>query len=83
MEPTPELLNALYKDKVLAARRMPLGEKLFAGATLFAYACETARIGIRAQHPNASPEEVEQLLGQRLKLARRLEARRNGEDPLD
>jgi hypothetical protein len=78
MEPTDDLLDALYVDKVLAARRMPLGEKLFAGASLFAYACETARIGIRMQHPNASPEEVEQLLRKRLQLAEMLEARRQG-----
>jgi hypothetical protein len=80
MEPTQELVDALYRDKVMAARRMPLGEKLFAGATLFRYACEAARIGIRAQHPEASAEEVEAMLRVRLELGRRLEARRYGEE---
>jgi hypothetical protein len=32
--------------------------------------CDIAREGIRRQHPNASDEEVEQLLRRRLELAR-------------
>ena len=35
-------------------------------------ACEMARLGIRRQHPNASPPEVEELLRRRLELARTL-----------
>jgi hypothetical protein len=79
VEPTQALVDALYWEKVMDARRMPLGEKLFAGATLFRYACDVARIGIRAQHPEASPEQVEEILRKRLELGRRLEAWRYGE----
>jgi len=31
--------------------------------------CEMARLGIRRQHPNATPAEVEALLRRRLELA--------------
>ena len=48
--------------------------ELLAGPRLFAFACEAMRAGIRAQHPDASPDQVEQLLRQRLDLARRKEA---------
>ena len=32
-------------------------------------ACEMARLGIRRQHPKATPPEVEELLRRRLELA--------------
>jgi hypothetical protein len=35
-------------------------------------ACEMARLGIRRQHPEATPAEVEELLRRRLALARTL-----------
>jgi hypothetical protein len=73
MEPTPELIDSIYLEKVERARQRPIGEKIFDGPRLFAYACEAARSGIRMQHPNASPEEVERLLRERLDLGRQLE----------
>ncbi|MEW6250212.1 MAG: hypothetical protein AB1716_06175 [Planctomycetota bacterium] len=77
MEPTPELIDALCLAKVRSARGMPPEEKFLAGAQLFDYACEIARAGIRAQHPDANEEQVEELLGQRLALGRRLEEQRD------
>jgi hypothetical protein len=35
-------------------------------------ACEMARLGIRRQNPDASPEQVEEFLHRRLELAREL-----------
>ena len=35
-------------------------------------ACDMARLGIRRQHPTATPAEVEELLRRRLELARNL-----------
>ncbi len=73
MEPTPELIDAIYIEKVLRARHTPVPQKLEAGPMLFELACEAARAGIRAQNPGAAPDQVEQLLRQRLKLAAQLE----------
>lgn len=73
MEPTPELIDAIYRDKVEAARRMTPEEKLFAPADLFEYACEITLAGIRFQHPEADEERVRELLRERLRLRERLE----------
>jgi hypothetical protein len=48
------------------------GEKRLAIALrLHELACNVAREGIRAQFPEASPQEVEQQLRRRLRLAQR------------
>ncbi len=73
MDPTRELIDALYLEKVRAARLMSPEEKFLAGPRLFDHACEIARAGIRAQHPEASEEQVETLLARRLAIGRRLE----------
>jgi len=73
MQPTPELIDSIYADKVRRARSTPIEQKLEAGPMLFEFAHEATRAGIRAQFPNASPEEVESKLKQRLALAVRLE----------
>lgn len=77
MEPTSELVDALFAEKVRRARRTPISEKLAAGPRLFAHACETMRAGIRARKPNATPAEVELLLKDRLALSRKLEESSN------
>ena len=72
-EPTPELLDALYRDKVRAARAMTPGDRLLAGLRLFDLACEMTKAGIRMQHPEADEARVLEILRARLDLARRLE----------
>jgi hypothetical protein len=66
MEPTSELIDALYRDKVDAARHMSPEQKLMAGAELFEFVCEVARSGIRMQHPGITEAEVRQHLRRRL-----------------
>jgi len=73
MEPSQQLIDDIYREKVQRARGTPIPEKLLAGPRLFAYACEAMRAGIRAQHPAASAELVEQILRQRLESAQRRE----------
>ncbi len=72
-ESTPEALDALYRDKVRAARGMSPSEKLLAGPCLFDLACEVTKAGIRAQCPAADEARVLEILRRRLTLARRLE----------
>ena len=74
MEPTPELIDALYREEVEAARRMDPAEKLIAPARLFDFACSITRSGIKAERPGASEAEILQLLRERLRMARRTEA---------
>ena len=72
MEPTQELIDDLFRERVLRARQMSAEEKLLAPAELFAWACEIARSGIRYQHPEADEAQIEELLAQRLALGERL-----------
>ena len=75
MDPTPELIERLYRDKVEAARRMSFAEKFMAGAELFDYACAISMSGIRMQHPEFDEEQVRAELRRRLEIGRRIEER--------
>ena len=76
MEPTKELIDALYRSEILLARQMSEEEKLLAGPRLFDRACRIMKDGIRSEYPDADEARVEELLRARLALVRRLE---NGE----
>ena len=73
MEPTPELIDALRRDKIDAAQRMSPERKLLAGAELFESTCEIARAGIRMQHPGITETEVREQLRWRLSFLHRQE----------
>jgi hypothetical protein len=73
MQPSKELLDEIYRDRVLRARNMPPEEKLLDGPRLFEMACRITRDGIRHQFPEADDQQVETILAQRLVLRRRLE----------
>ena len=73
MEPTQELIDDIYRRRVLRARATPPEEKLLAGAELFDLACRISMDGIRHQHPDADEAEVRRLLERRLEIGRRLE----------
>ncbi len=73
MEPTQELVDAFYRERVHRARREAPEAKLLAGPELFEMACEIARAGIRHQHPDADEAQVEAILTRRLAIKKRLE----------
>ena len=58
--------------QIEAYRRMTGEQRLRIALELHEMSCNIARAGIRAQHPEANPEEVERLLHERLRLAREL-----------
>jgi hypothetical protein len=76
MEPTQELIDAIYREKVLRARETPPEEKLLDGLRLFDFACRITADGIRNQYPEADEQRVREILAQRLDLQRRLEETR-------
>jgi hypothetical protein len=53
-------------------RAMTGEERLKLAFDLHELSCEIARSGIRHQHPDASADEVERLLRERIALAQRL-----------
>ena len=75
MEPTKELIDALFMDKVHMARRMAPGDKLMLGPILFDEVCGRMVDGIRHQFPDADDARVHQILLERLRIARLLECR--------
>ncbi len=60
------------QTQIARYRTMSREERVAIALRLHDLACELARLGIRRQHPSASPQEVEGLLRQRLELARTL-----------
>jgi hypothetical protein len=72
MQPTAELIDSIYREKVLRARRSPIERKVLAGAEIFEMVCRRMADGLRAEKPDADEVEVEELLRQRLDRLRRL-----------
>ena len=73
MEPTQELIDDIYRERILRARATSPEEKLLDGPRLFDRVCRTMKDGIRMQFPDADEEEVRQTLLQRLAIAEELE----------
>jgi hypothetical protein len=73
VEPTIELIDEIYRERVLRARQTPPEEKLLAGPRLFERSCSLMRAGIRSQYPDADEAQVEDILRQRLAIVRRLQ----------
>ena len=73
MDPTPENLAQLRRERIERARRMPPELKILAGPRLFALAVEAMRAGIRLQNPNATEAEIMAIIRQRLEKKRKRE----------
>jgi hypothetical protein len=76
MNPTKEMAQAMYRDRVLRARRTPMAEKLFDGADLFEDVCERMRAGIRGRFPEADESEVQAILLRQVDRLRKVEESR-------
>jgi hypothetical protein len=66
------LIDELYREEVLAARIMPVEEKLMLGERLFRWACEVTLAGIRNQNPEADEAECQRILRDRIELGKRM-----------
>ncbi len=73
MGPTQELVDAIYRERVLRARRTPIELKLRAGGDLFEEVCQRMADGLRDENPGADEATIQDLLRRRLALVRRLE----------
>ena len=60
------LADALYRERVLRARRTPPEERILDGIRLYDQAIERMRLGVQLQNPRAEPAEIEDLLKQRI-----------------
>lgn len=75
MDPTPELAARLDADRREAADRMTFGQRLLAGPAMFDIAVAMMRAGIRLEFPEADDQTVRQVVRERLRSARKYEAR--------
>jgi hypothetical protein len=66
------LIDELYREEVLDARKMPIEEKLLLGERLFRWACEVTLAGIRNQNPDASEQECQRILFERIELGKKM-----------
>ncbi len=73
MQPTQELIDDLWRDKIEQAQRMTEQQRLEAGGELFDYACRITSSGIRNQHPEWTDVQVLEELRRRIALAERIE----------
>ena len=73
MQPTKELIDDIFRERVLRARRMTAEQKLAAGPQLLESACEIALAGIHNQFPSISEADARQMLRKRLDWRRRLD----------
>jgi hypothetical protein len=64
--------QAALKAQIDRYRVMTREERAGTALRLHELACDMARLGIRRQHPKATPAEIEGLLRHRLELARTL-----------
>jgi hypothetical protein len=76
MQPTKQLADDIYRERVLRARDTPAEQKLVDGPQIFERVCRVMADGIRHQFPDADENRVREILRQRLQLARRLEGRK-------
>ena len=67
------LMDALYREEVLDARRMSPEEKFLAGEDLFEYACSITMAGIQSQNPDWNGEACRRELDRRLALGELLQ----------
>jgi hypothetical protein len=74
MEPTIELIDDIYRERVLRARRTPIEQKILAGGDLFEGVCERMAAGLRDENPGADEDKIQELLRHRLAILRRLES---------
>jgi hypothetical protein len=75
MDPTPENLARLHRERVERARRMSPERKLMAGPELFELGVECMRSGIRLTHPGLGEAEITGLVRERLRRQREKDER--------
>ena len=72
MGPTQELVDELYRERVLWARAMTLEQRMLAGPQIYEDVCERMAAGLRDENPGADEATIQALLLRRLEFLRRL-----------
>ncbi len=70
-----ELQDSIYREKILRARKMTTWERYEASLEQIDFAFEVMLSGVKHQFPEATEEEANRILGQRLDRLRGMEDR--------
>jgi hypothetical protein len=73
VEPSEELVDAIYREKVLRSRRMTVQRRMEVGAELSDMGRQMMREAILRQNPAATGDEIRREMRYRFKLSRKLE----------
>jgi hypothetical protein len=72
MNPHQPLIDQLYREEILRARKQTPQQRVAAAFELAPFAHAMMKAGIRRQHPEANEAELWQLACKRIAIARRL-----------
>lgn len=72
MDYSVEFIRELFYRDLERARRMTPAARFLAGPELWDMACSISKSGIRHQNPQASEEEIDRLLDERIARGRRI-----------
>lgn len=76
MEPSRELIDDIFRERVLRARRVPFEAKFYSGAELYEGACRRMMDGLRMENPGADEATIRELLRRRLARLRQVRGER-------
>ena len=66
MDAAENLVQDIDARKIARAREASMEEKILDGPRLFRMSCEAAKAGLRLDHPDASENEIQALLIERI-----------------
>jgi hypothetical protein len=75
MEPTRELTDEIWREKIRRAKAMTPEERFAEGLRLSDFVFDMMRAGIRDRFPDVSEDQVDRILCQQLERVRRIEER--------
>jgi len=73
MEPTQELADDIYRERVLRARATPPEQKLLDSFRLFEFGCRIMLDGVRNENPGADESQIQEIFARRFEIIRKLE----------
>ena len=73
MEPSQQLIDELYRERIERARRIPPAQRVVEGLRHSVIAVEVMRDGIREQCPDADEKKINDILIRRVNRLRLLE----------
>ncbi len=72
-KPSQTLIDDIFRERCLRARRMTESQRFIAAFEIFAFACGMVRSGVRHQFPAADEVELERQFRRRFLIQRRID----------